>query len=174
MVLQFDAKCQNVQLTNIHLRTSAAKIPRWRSHIWGSYLLCINGQRVVSLDNITSIIAALASNKLPITITFAHEDTKISLSNVGLPQIYFDQLQVMTAHVNSVKLATKSPADIPKWLTRRMMTMQDNWTNWQAAKWTQLNNYSLQGMFGAPCFAPHDAAIFFFVWACLQSLGKAV
>jgi hypothetical protein len=95
---------------------------------------------------------------------FTKDEAKNSLSAVGLPQLYFDQLRVMKAHIaHTVQAVVHKAITGPKF-NRRSLQKQSDWPEWRDSEWIQLDNYDKQGMFGIPCTAPLDASIFFWVW----------
>ena len=48
-------------------------------------------------------------------------------------------------------------------LTRGKLLQQDDWTDWQASEYLQLDQYDAQGMFGLPVFESEGDAIFHLV-----------
>jgi hypothetical protein len=46
---------------------------------------------------------------------------------------------------------------------RRTLQKQLDWNNWLAAEWIQLEKYDKKAMFGAPCTAPVDASVFYWI-----------
>ena len=60
--------------------------------------------------------------------------------------------------------------DVLNYVTRVMkltcgkLLQQDNWNNWQASEFLQLDQYNTQGMFGTPVAANKDNATFHLVW----------
>jgi hypothetical protein len=49
-------------------------------------------------------------------------------------------------------------------LTRGKLLKQDNWSDWQASEFLQLDQYDAQGMFGDPVKVDKDDVVFFLVW----------
>jgi hypothetical protein len=97
-------------------------------------------------------------------IFFTKDKTRNSVSAVGLPQLYFDQLRAMNAHIAQTILAVVHKAITGPKFNRRSFKKQLDWNEWRDSEWVQLDNYARQGMFGPPCTAPVDASIFFWVW----------
>jgi hypothetical protein len=78
-------------------------------------------------------------------ILFTNDEAKNSLYDVGLPQLYFDQLRVMKAHIaHTVQSVVHKAITGPKFY-RRSLQKQSDWP-----EWVQLDNYDKQGMFGTP------------------------
>ncbi len=48
-------------------------------------------------------------------------------------------------------------------LTRGKLLKQDDWQDWQASEFLQLNQYNAQGMFGDPVAVDKDDAVFYLV-----------
>ncbi len=49
-------------------------------------------------------------------------------------------------------------------LTRGKLLKQEDWSNWQALEFLQLDQYDAQGMFGDPVKVDKEDAVFFLVW----------
>jgi hypothetical protein len=93
------------------------------------------------------------------------DDTAHGLSNVGLPQLYFDQLQVVQRHKATIpSMYTANVANAAVKLTRRRLLLQPDWSDWEAAEFKQLDAYDSQGMFGTPTIPPPNASLFYWVW----------
>jgi len=56
-------------------------------------------------------------------------------------------------------------------LTRGKLLQQDDWTNWQASEYLQLDQYNAQGMFGTPCSAQRLCVAY---WAVTHAIGLHV
>jgi hypothetical protein len=99
-----------------------------------------------------------------VIIVFTKDEAKNILSDVGLPQLYFDQLRVVKAHITHTVQAVVHKAITSPKFNRCNLQKQSDWPEWRDSKWVQLDNYDKQGMFGTPCTAPIDASILFWVW----------
>jgi hypothetical protein len=94
---------------------------------------------------------------------FTKDEAKHSLSAVGLPQLYFDQLLVTKAHIaHTVQAVVHKSITSPKF-NRRSLQKQSYWPEWRDYEWVQLYNYDKQVRFGTPCTAPINASILFWV-----------
>jgi len=152
------------QLSNIEKGAPAHRIAQWRSRLRHAFILRIDGLAVHSKADISAAIARVrASNRDTAVFTFCKDGAPNSLSNVGLPQLYFDQLRMLNEHIRNACAAVRKVATETK-LHRRHLKKGPDWPEWQAAEWKQLDNYHKQGMFGIPTSAPALAAIFFWVW----------
>jgi hypothetical protein len=49
-------------------------------------------------------------------------------------------------------------------LTRGKLLKQEDWSDWEASEFLQLDQYNAQGMFGDPVKVLKDDAVFFLVW----------
>ncbi len=49
-------------------------------------------------------------------------------------------------------------------LTRGKLIKQQDWAEWQASEFLQLDQYDAQGMFGTPVMVDSEAAVFHSVW----------
>jgi hypothetical protein len=92
------------------------------------------------------------------------DDAPYCLSTFGLPQLYFNQLQVMTRHISHAALAA-----IRKAITRPKfncwhLQQQLNRNGWQDIESIQLDNYWKKNMFRPPCIGPIYASFLFLVW----------
>jgi hypothetical protein len=99
-----------------------------------------------------------------IVVVFTKDDAPNCLSVVGLPQLYFDQLRIMIRHIDNTVLDVVHKAITGPKFNRRTLQKQLDWNDWLAAEWIQLDNYDNQAMFGAPCTAPINASVFYWVW----------
>jgi hypothetical protein len=103
-----------------------------------------------------------------IVVVFAKDDAPECLSEFGLPQLYFDQLWIMRGHIDSTILAVVHKAITGPKFNRCTLQKQLDWNDWLATEWIQLQNYNKQTMFEAPCTAPVDASVFY--WVCMYSI----
>jgi hypothetical protein len=111
-----------------------------------------------------SISLARQAAQTYVVIVFTKDEANNTLSAVGLPQLYFDQLRVMKAHIaHTVQAVVHKAITGPKF-NRHTLQKQSDWPEWRDYEWIQLDNYDKQGMFGIPCTAPLDASILFWVW----------
>jgi hypothetical protein len=160
-------------LADIQKSTPAAKIDKWRSRCRGAWLSEINGIPVNTIEEATNIFKkAKLYNKDKCTITLAHPEIKSGLTSKGIPQLHIDQLN--PKFILNLEHLVKQP--VPKmesggvWhytfnkLTRGNLIKQDDWHEWQASEWKQLDQYYDQGMFGDPVHVEDQSQVFFLVW----------
>ena len=91
----------------------------------------------------------------------------------GVPQMYHEQLNVVACHLQDIKWDCQlqqqingSGAILPSVakLNRHNLKQADDWTQWQAAKFKQLDQYEQQNTFGPPCELPPDANVLNLIW----------
>jgi hypothetical protein len=70
----------------------------------------------------------------------------------------------MRGHIDNTVLAVVHKAIMGPKFNRRALQKQLDWNDWLVAEWIQLDNYDKQAMFEAPCTAPVDASVFYWVW----------
>ena len=150
--------------------TPAAKITKWRQFLKGAVLYSVNDQEVHNDINIKNIIKTAPKPivticVIPPTPTDIHPDT-------GLPQLNFDQfVHLATCHQQILKdemvFQPNTEIDQPQnisvinkmsaqTLTRKQLMRQDDWSEWEASEWLQLDQYQRQHMFSSPGPIPSD------------------
>jgi hypothetical protein len=122
----------------------------------------------MSVHTITDICLVIsearAAGRTSVVVVFTKDDAPNCLTAVGLPQLHFDQLRIMRRHIdNTVLVVVHKAIMVPKF-NRCTLQKQLDWNDWLAAEWIQLDNYDKQAMSGAPCTAPVDASVFYWVW----------
>jgi hypothetical protein len=127
-----------------------------------------------------------------VTLLFSHPELRRDISNKGLPivslapflQQTHDQLNLRWDFSTVAKYLRKAPpykiidsGDLLNYVTRVMrlthgkLLRQDDWCDWQALEFLQLNQYNVQSMFGLPVAVESNKAVFNLV--CLYGI-KAV
>jgi hypothetical protein len=83
--------------------TSAAKTPRWRSRCRNSVIQEVDGeQQTTTPQNLTlKIREARIARKEHVTVTFGRPQ-KSSMTSDGIPQLHFDQLNVIAHHLHAI------------------------------------------------------------------------
>ena len=173
------------QLLDCLKSTPAARIPRWRSTLRNSFPISINGTKVKSTDDIIKLVKeARSSDQTSIICKFAIISKIAMHPQMGIPILYHDQLNVVAKHIADIKdniaeqgithqrylqailpsiSAIKSAKKKAK-LTRRILKVQTDWLDWEAAEHKQLQQYEDQGMFSDPVEVPPDANYLPFIW----------
>jgi hypothetical protein len=72
-------------LASIDAGTPAARINHWRTHMWGAWLVSINGTTVRTIADVEWVLARLTMNTHPCVLVFSHPETSPNISNKGLP-----------------------------------------------------------------------------------------
>jgi hypothetical protein len=84
--------------------TPAAKLKCWRRDLLGSYVISIENELVKTKQDIIQTIQKFRNqNKNSITIQFATIDKQSIHPQMGLPQLYHDQLNVIAEHLWALK-----------------------------------------------------------------------
>jgi hypothetical protein len=146
--------------------TPAHRIVSWRSRIRNAHLLAINGKDVHTVADVATRISELRSTDpgCIVELRLSFDDAVHGLSAAGLPQLYFDQLSVIQAHILTARTHTVNATSQSKRLTRRMLLQQEDWPEWEQAEFKQLDAYHSQGMFGTPRTPTPADIIFYWVW----------
>ena len=81
-----------------------AHIPKWRSQLVNSTLLKVNDVPVSTISEVEKIINKMRQhNKNTVTITFGTIEKVPIHPSYGVPQIHFDQLNVIAHHLHELK-----------------------------------------------------------------------
>jgi dUTP pyrophosphatase len=174
--------------------TPAAKLKCWRRDLLGSYVISIENELVKTKQDIIQTIQKFRNqNKNSITIQFATIDKQSIHPQMGLPQLYHDQLNVIAEHLwalknlpewsenvknaiesNSINMSDKTMKRLAinklakqKKLTRRILKQQDDWNDWRLSEFKQLDQYQAQGTFGKPEPRPAGANVLDVLWTYL-------
>ena len=108
--LELDATSQENRLILVSCRsgTPTAKIPRWRSQLRGSYLKSIDDVPVNTVEKAIEVIENVKrkkskNKKYKVTMQFQTIE-KIPMHPMkGIPQIYYDQLNILAEHQYELK-----------------------------------------------------------------------
>jgi hypothetical protein len=145
--------------------TPSHRLFQWKYCLRSAYILSIDTVSVHTVADVRLFIyEACLAKRTSVIIAFTKYDAPNILSAVGLPQLYFDQLRIMRGHIKKTVLAVGHKAITGPKFNHRTLQKHPDWKYWLAAEWIQLKNYPTQNMFGAPCAAPIDVSIFFWVW----------
>jgi hypothetical protein len=75
-----------------------------------------------------------AAGRTSIVVVFTKDDAPNCLSAVGLPQLYFDQLQIMRGHIDNTVLAIVHKAITGPKFNRRTLQKKLDWNDWLASE----------------------------------------
>jgi len=195
--LDLDAKSYTDKMILIQCKkgTSSARIPKWRSQLRGAVLQKIGEENVKNIAEVERIINdAKQKNKKSIRLTFATLGKVHMHPQRGVPQLFHDQLNILSTHQQELRrketvVATHCQLDeweatvrrlnnenhvekrqtqvIPNKLTRKWLMQQSDWDDWQKSEWKQLDQYEQQKMFGQPEPRPSKANILTLLWTYL-------
>jgi hypothetical protein len=156
---------QRCQLVSMTPGTPSHQLPQCKSRLRHAFLLSVDSIAVHTISDVQQAISlARQAAKNSAIIVFTKDEAQNSVSAIGLPQLYVDQLRVMKAHIaHTVQEVVHKAISGPK-INRRSHQKQADWPEWRDSEWVQLDKYDKQSMFGTPCTAPIDASIFFWVW----------
>ncbi len=184
--LNFVEEGQHLFLASINPGTPGARTPWWRTRIRGAWLIKIDGTPVNTLTNAQRVFCRLANdNSRRCSLLFLHPETTPDISSSGLPimskndfsQLTHDQLNNrFNLQEDGLRVLRTRMYDIVesgevlqyvmrvRRLTQGKLLKQEDWSNWQALEFLQLDQYDVQGMFGDPVKVDKDDAVFFLVW----------
>jgi hypothetical protein len=92
-----------VVVTQMMSGTSAAKIPRWRSRYRNAIIQEVDGEQITTPQDVKDTIrAARLARKTTVEITFGRPQSS-SLTSDGIPQLHFDQLNVIAHHLHAIR-----------------------------------------------------------------------
>ena len=181
--LQLD---DNNMIGRLYLRhceksTPSARMPKWRTNLRNSSLIRINNQPVKSINEVKRLIAQARTDNIPkLQFTFATDERVSIHPEHGVPQLYFDQLNTLAAYLQEMKydeqfidLETNEPIinllskkrKSNAQYTRAELKKREDWPDWVASEFKQLDLYEMQNMFGLPVPRPKDANIINLLWA---------
>jgi hypothetical protein len=90
-------RCQMVAMTP---GTPSHRLPQWKSRLRHAFLLSVDSTAVHTILDVQQAIAlSRQAAQTSVIVLFAKDEAKNILSDVGLPQLNFDQLRVMKAHI---------------------------------------------------------------------------
>jgi hypothetical protein len=163
--------------------TPAAKLPQWRSHLKGAWLIRIGNRTITTIKEAQQAFHQLSSDgATSVTLLFSHPKIYQDISHDGLPlmssapfnQHIHDQLNHRWDFSTVADYLRKAPpynivksGDVLNCITWVMrltcgkLLQQDDWFNRQLSEFLQLNQYNAQGMFGTPVPTSKQNAVMF-------------
>ncbi len=172
---------QRPRLVNMALSTSASRIPKWRSQLRNAYLVEYNHQPIQAImDAVLQISKAREQCIIQASCKFSVDKHYGVHPQTGVPQIYFNQLNIIAQHLEEIRTEsnttrdkptlprinhitpTKTPNNAPvsttantvepmgRFFKQSQLQKRDDWHLWQHSKFKQLDQYHNQGMFGTP------------------------
>jgi hypothetical protein len=175
---------------------SHKQIRRWKSRLRGSTIRMVDDVTITDIAQFTETIRLKRlTGQLHVKIQFANPRWS-AMSGEGLPTLQFDQLNVITHHLNAINNDGTTWNDPVKWppldneniiaaihkglalpkLTRRRLLDTPEWPKFKDSEWVQLNKYNRQGMFGEPCPRPlnDDVVVLPWVWSYLYKIDPVL
>ena len=168
-------------ITHCKRGTPAARIPNWRKILKGAVVYSINGIVIHNDSNIHDIIKSIKDKTVDVCI-IPPEPTEIH-PDTGLPQLNFDQfIHLASIHqqiidddkyydeADNPEQLTVVNRMTPRTFTRRQLMKRDDWSDWEASEWLQLDQYHRQQMFSDPGPIPSnidDYSILPMIWVYL-------
>ena len=109
--LEFEDKVElgnRMQLMNCATSTSAARIPRWRSTLRHSFPISVGNKPVHTLNDIKIAVKQARDNHAEfVTCRFGLMEKTAMHPKNGVPIIFHDQLNIISEHLQSIKLTTE-------------------------------------------------------------------
>jgi hypothetical protein len=166
--------------------TPGAKVDWWRVNLRGAWLIKVGSTQISTIFDAQSAFWSLYETGAPsVMLLFSHPELRRDISNKGLPivslapflQQMHDQLNRRWDFSTVAKYLRKAPpykiidsGDVLNYVTRVMrltrgkLLWQDDWCDWQASEFLQLDQYDAQSMFGLPVAVESNEAVFNLVW----------
>jgi hypothetical protein len=134
--IRHDMDRQRCQLVAMTPGTPSHRLPQWKSRLRHAFLLSVDTAAVHTISDVHKAIAlARQAAQTSIVIVFTKDEAKNTLSAVGLPQLYFDQLRVMQAHIGrTVQTVVYKAITGPKF-NRHSLRKQSEWPEWRDSEW---------------------------------------
>ena len=183
-----DDDTNRIKLKSCSPSTPAARIPRWRSTLRDGIVIAINDAPVDTIDNITTAIATARTSSTPsLRFTFIPVEHVNIRPDTNVPQINFDQMNIMAHQHHAARTDTPpwtDPHNLPPVddamvfaamdrghikprLTRAFLRRQSDWMDWSLSEFKQLNQYHAQDMFGDPIQRPPGCNVLPLIWTYL-------
>ena len=168
-ILSADPATNQVFVKNCREGTTVSRMHRWQSLIRNSVVRSVNNHPVKSIqDFIDHVAQARRSHDSKVEIRFAKPAVR-SDEETDILQLHFDQLR----HLNQLHTELHNPPDELRDAflnyTRAQLRKREDYQEWRATEWNELDKYELQDMFGKPIPKPFlDAIILRFVWTYLM------
>ena len=159
---------QSVIITDCLKGSTAAKLYNWRKTLKGATILRVNDTIIRNVKDVEQAIRQTPNNT-DIVLTIASSIAHDIHPNTGIPQISFDQFNVIAQHHQATILDKDKYMDIdeappinnaviqladgnkpPPKLTRRLLQQRDDWEDWESSEFLQLDQYQKQDMFSDP------------------------
>ncbi len=165
--------------------TSASRVPRWRTRLWGAALIKVGDVPVSTVQEVHTALAASLDKDPSCPLLFAFPKIRQEVLHDGLPimttgdfsQATHDQLNDQWDYFtlsprmkHAASYSIGESGDVLNYMTWVMhltwgkLLKQQDWQDWQNLEFLQLDQYFAQGMFGDPRAVTSDKSIFNLVW----------
>ena len=113
MVLEMCKHRNLPKLIDCHKGNSFMRVPKWRSELRHSYITEINGVKMQSVEDIVEIIKSVreTNSRAELTIEFSTISKQAMHPQLGVPQLYHDQLHTIAKHLWEMKTDQKWTKD---------------------------------------------------------------
>ena len=168
----------------------SAKIPNWRNDLRNSYITRVNGVPVKTKGEIIEQIEVCKLAKLKhVEITFSTMEKQGLHPQHGVPQLYYDQLQLIAQHIFEIQHLDNLQPDLITHLnnhdinkvinklkqkhnhfTLSQLKKRSDWPEWDASIFKQLDQYHDQSTFDEPGPLPKGANLLSLCWVYLIKL----
>ena len=162
--LGLDLRCDDLtgrlQLSICIPGTPAARITKWRSQLQKSSILTVDGKHVSTILDVENAVKEAQTKQVAtIDIDFGTIDKVPLHPSYGVPQLHFDQLNVIAHHLHDMNGftcpdctnadATSCPQVIAKAassprFTRRILQQHQDWNMWEKAEYKMHDDYEQQ------------------------------
>ena len=101
MNIEMDTSIGLPKLISMEKSTPAARIKRWKSELRGSFITSVNGTTVKTIDEIRAALkpSFVDKDNPDVLVTFATVEKLAMNPQLGLPQLYHDQMNIIGQHL---------------------------------------------------------------------------
>ena len=182
MILHQCPHRHKLQVTDMAKGTPACRIPKWRSILRHAYLLQLDKHIINSMDDLLKTIQQARKHRLlTAECKFATDKSYGIHPQMGIPQIYFDQMNIIARHIHDANTDHKTNQGVTRTLnhdptpnnptesqqkafTLSQLRKREDWPDWQNSRYKQLDQYMEQGMFSDPMQLPQGANALHMLW----------
>jgi hypothetical protein len=184
IIFQFCKYRNRLQLINMAKSTPGARVHKWRS----------NKQEIKNIDDLkVAIQQKRKQGQLKVTCCFATDRSFGIHPHHGIPQLYFDQLNIIAKHLKSINQDEQSTIwslqqpssndtmsapqttdnpDAGQFFTKKELQKCQDWNEWQQSIYKMLDQYQGQRMFSDPVPLPKEKNALHMHWVyCLKMCG---
>lgn len=180
-----------LRLADMVISTPASRVPRWRSTLRNAYILTIQDQPIYNTGHIEEAVAtARRQGLMKLQVVFSTDQSYGIHPMEGIPQLYFDQLNVIAQHLQqqpTIKLTNAIPnantippttqeqsqnpdPDRGKFFKLKDLKQRPDWPQWRQSRFAMLDQYHNQGMFSQPQPLPAGANALHMLWTYFLKL----